>query len=298
MVSGRRRKSIIFFASLGVCLVALAVTLNVGWIVNWRTGAMYVLGLLFFLAIIAGLVLNTIFLIREIRRNEQHDNFINAMTHELKTPIASIRLYLETLQKRDLAPEKRQEFYRIMHEDSDRLLNTIEQVLRAGRVSRPSKLYHRALVDFTEIVRECTALARTRNHLPPEAIQITSMPVEAIVFGEPDELKGAVMNLLDNAIKYSNKQVEIRVRVDILTDRSVVVQVRDEGIGIPKSEQKHLFKRFYRVPGSVMVRVKGTGLGLYIVRNVAHKHGGKVTVDSPGPGMGSTFRLKIPLAAD
>ena len=127
-VSGRR-KSIIFFATFGVCLVVLAVALNVGWIINWRTGVMYFLGLLSFLAIIAGLVLNTIFLIREIRRNEQHDNFINGMTHELKTPIASIRLYLETLQKRELPPEKRKEFYQIMLEDSDRLLNTIEQVL-------------------------------------------------------------------------------------------------------------------------------------------------------------------------
>lgn len=296
-VSGRR-KSIIFFATFGVCLVALAVTLNVGWIVNWRTGVMYFLGLLFFLAIIAGLVLNTIFLIREIRRNEQHDNFINGMTHELKTPIASIRLYLETLQKRDLSPEKRHEFYQIMLEDSDRLLNTIEQVLRAGRVSRSSKLYHRTRVDLAVIVEECVVLARTRNHLPAEAVTLTAVHKPTIVLGEPDELKGAIMNLLDNAIKYSVQHVDVRVRLDLLPNRSAVVEVKDEGIGLSKNELKHVFKRFYRVPGSVTVRVKGTGLGLYIVRSVAQKHGGKVTAESPGAGLGSTFRFRLPLAAD
>lgn len=296
-VSGRRR-SIIFFTVFGICLVVLAVVLNVGWIANWRTGVMYVLGLLFFLAIIAGLALNTIFLVREIRRNEQHDNFINAMTHELKTPVASIRLYLETLQKRELPPEKRQQFYQIMLEDSDRLLNTIEQVLRAGRVSRSSKLVHRMRVNLAEIVDECVALARTRNHLPAECISLTSTRNDAVVLGEPDELKGAVMNLLDNAVKYSGKRVSVQVSLDVNeTDKTAVIQVRDEGIGIPPAELKHVFKRFYRAPGSVTIRVKGTGLGLFIVRSVAEKHGGKVSAVSGGTGRGSTFRLQLPLAA-
>src|SRR4026209_215955 len=132
MISGRRR-SVIFFTVLGVCLVALAVTLNVSWIVLNRDRALLAgLGLIFFLLIIAGMVLNTIFLVREIRRNEQHDSFINAVTHELKTPVASIRLYLQTLRTRDLDADKRREFYRIMLEDSDSLIHTIEQVLRAG----------------------------------------------------------------------------------------------------------------------------------------------------------------------
>src|SRR3954462_15264312 len=129
-----RRKSVYFFLSLGVCLVALAVALNVGWILlNWREVALLVLGIVFFVAIITGLILNTIFLVREIRRNEQHDAFINAVTHELKTPIASIRLYLETLKTRDVTEAQRREFYDIMLADSERLLRTIEQVLRAGQ---------------------------------------------------------------------------------------------------------------------------------------------------------------------
>src|SRR5881275_3654593 len=122
------RKSIAFFITLGACLVGLALALNVSWVLlNWRKVALLVLGVIFFGVIIAGLILNTIFLVREIRRNEQHDAFINAVSHELKTPIASIRLYVETLQTRAVEESKRKEFYRIILDDSDRLLNTIEQ---------------------------------------------------------------------------------------------------------------------------------------------------------------------------
>src|SRR3979490_51017 len=132
-VSGHR-KSIAFFISLGACIVALAIALQVGWVLSLRTGILLVLGVLFFLVIISGVVLNTIFLVREIRRNEQHDTFINAVTHELKTPVASIRLYLQTLQSREVDDVTRAGFYRIMLEDSDRLLSTIEQVLRTSRL--------------------------------------------------------------------------------------------------------------------------------------------------------------------
>jgi signal transduction histidine kinase len=170
MISGRRR-SVIFFTVLGVCLVALAVTLNVSWIViNWRRGVLVVLGIVFFIPIIAGMVLNTIFLVREIRRNEQHDSFINAVTHELKTPVASIRLYLQTLQTRDLPDEKKREFYRIMLEDSDRLLHTIEQVLRAGSARSRFRREARSRVDLGEIAKECVDLARTRFHLDERAL--------------------------------------------------------------------------------------------------------------------------------
>src|SRR5687768_18577200 len=170
MISGRRR-SVIFFTIFGICLVAIAVTLNVSWIVlNWRQGVLAVLGVIFFLLIIAGLVLNTIFLVREIRRNEQHDSFINAVTHELKTPVASIRLYLQTLQTRDLDEAKRREFYQIMLDDSDRLLHTIEQVLRAGSTRSQFRRIAQVRVDLREIARECVDLARTRFHLPESAV--------------------------------------------------------------------------------------------------------------------------------
>src|SRR5882724_9665423 len=130
----RRRKTAIFFLILGISLSALAIALNIGWVLlNLREVALMVFGIIFFALIITGLILNTIFLLREIRRNEQHDAFLNAVTHELKTPIASIKLYLETLKTRDVDKEKRDEFYNVMLSDSDRLLTTVEQVLQASR---------------------------------------------------------------------------------------------------------------------------------------------------------------------
>jgi signal transduction histidine kinase len=297
MITGRRR-SVIFFIVLGACLVALAVTLNVSWLVlNWREGVLAVLGVIFFLVIIAGLVLNTIFLVREIRRNEQHDSFINAVTHELKTPVASIRLYLQTLQSRELDEEKRREFYRIMLEDSDRLLHTIEQVLRAGATGSRLRRVARVPLNFGDIARECVELARTRFHLAPDVLEfVQNTRTEPVVLGDGDELKAAVWNLIDNAIKYSPVDVRVRVELEELDDHRLALRVSDQGVGISPAELKRIFGRFYRIPASVAVRTKGSGLGLFIVRSVARRHGGRAFAESPGAGRGSTFTLLLPAA--
>jgi signal transduction histidine kinase len=298
MISGRRR-SVVFFTVLGVCLVVLAVTLNVSWIVlNWRAGVLAVLGVIFFLLIIAGMVLNTIFLVREIRRNEQHDSFINAVTHELKTPVASIRLYLETLQTRELDEAKRREFYRIMLEDSDRLLHTIEQVLRAGSIASWPRIGRRARarVNLAELVRECVALARTRFRLDNDALTYVQRVDDerALVSGDFEELKTAVWNLLDNAIKYSPNEPRIRVLLENGDEHRLAVRVLDNGVGISPAELKRVFRRFYRVPTSAARSRGSSGLGLFIVRSVARRHGGKAFAHSEGAGRGSTFTLLLP----
>ena len=299
MITGRRR-SVIFFTVLGICLVAVAVTLNVSWVVlNWRVGVLAVLGVIFFPPLIAGTVLITIFLVREIRRNEQHDSFINAVTHELKTPVASIRLYLQTLQTRDLDEAKRREFYRIMLDDSDRLLHTIEQVLRAGSAGSRLRRVARTRLDLGELARECVSLARTRFHLSDDALVYEERVQHGppVVFGDPDELKAAVWNLLDNAVKYSPAGVSITVRLEDTDGDRVAVRVSDRGVGISPVDLKRIFRRFYRgVPASVAVRAKGSGLGLFIVRSVAKKHGGRAFAESIGAGQGSTFTLLLPRA--
>jgi len=291
-----RRKTIAFFIVLGVCLVALAVALNVGWILlNWREGVMLFLGVIFFAVLIAGLIVNTSFLVREIRRNEQHDSFINAVTHELKTPIASIRLYLETLQRREVDDSRRQEFYRLMLSDTDRLLGTVEQVLKAGQAGQRSAKHQRTEVEFGDLVRECIELVRTRHHLQPDALhyEASSNGAGARVFGNAEELRTAVANLLDNAVKYSGSKVDVAVRVET-GEKSVVLEVRDSGVGIPPEELKRIFKRFYRVSNRSLAQVKGTGLGLFIVRSIARKHGGKVFAESAGEGRGATVTLELP----
>jgi two-component system sensor histidine kinase SenX3 len=296
-----RRKSVAFFVTLGSCLVALAIALNVGWILlNWREVALLILGIVFFVLIITGLVLNTIFLIREIRRNEQHDTFINAVTHELKTPIASIQLYLETLKTRHVDETRREEFYDIMLADSNRLLQTVEQVLRAGSAGQRRRSINRTPIDLGELMRECLQLARTRYNLDADSlIYSESLDEERVkVMGDPGELQAAISNLLDNAVKYSDKEVRISVEVETTNAKHVAVRIADHGIGIPSAQLKRIFKRFYRVPGGFMMRVKGTGLGLFIVRSIIEKHGGRVSAKSAGPGLGSTFTIQLPRTSE
>jgi len=293
-----RRKKMAFFIVLGICLVALALTLNISWIIlNWRKDVLLLLGVIFFAAIILGLILNTGFLVREIRRNEQHDSFINAVTHELKTPIASIRLYLETLQRRELNETQRQQFYGLMLEDADRLIGTVEQVLKAGEIGYRRGTHHRVETDFGRMVLECMDLARTRHHLQTNALRYEGLANGAAkVEGDPEELRTAVSNILDNAIKYSSGNVDVLVQVEAPDEKRIVLRVRDCGIGIPADSLKRVFKRFYRVPGRTAAQVKGTGLGLFIVRAIARAHGGKVFAESAGWARGTTITFELPRA--
>jgi two-component system sensor histidine kinase SenX3 len=267
-------------------------------LLNWRQVALLVFGIIFFLLIIVGLVLNTTFLIREIRRNEQHDAFINAVTHELKTPLASIRLYLQTLKTRDIAEAQRRQFYDIMLADSDRLLQTVEQVLRAGRSGHRRRKINLRKIDVGELVRECVDLTRVRHNLGPEAVSFAESVngERPQVKADVDELRAAISNLLENAVKYSVEDVHVAVEVSALDEKKVAVRIADSGIGIPAAQLKRIFKRFYRVPGRVMAHVKGTGLGLFIVNSVIEKHGGRVFAESAGPGQGSTFTIQLPRA--
>jgi two-component system sensor histidine kinase SenX3 len=294
MVLAGRRKTIAFFIALGAGLILVTLLLYVGWVLlNWRSGILLFLGILLLAVIIAGMVLNTIFLVREIRRNEQHDAFINAVTHELKTPVASIRLYLETLQSRAVDEGKKKEFYRIMLEDSDRLLQTIEQVLRTGRMGASRRL-NLTRIDLSQVIEESLERARALYRLSPDAISYRATGPTTIM-GDADEVRAAVSNLIDNAVKYSGSNVKVCAETEVI-DNVVELRVRDEGPGIPKTELKQIFKRFHRVPGSLATRVKGTGLGLYIVRSVAKRHGGRAWAESEGPGRGSTFVLQLPIA--
>jgi two-component system, OmpR family, sensor histidine kinase SenX3 len=295
MVSASRRKLAGFFLIFGICLVALAVALNVGWIfLSLEQIALLVFGIVFFTLIITGLILNTIFLFREIRRNEQHDAFINAVTHELKTPIASMRLYLETLKTREVTEEKRREFYDVMLKDSDRLLNTVELVLQAGRTRDRTRKLNIATLNLNGILADSIERIRLRYDLPEDEIEIKSTENFELK-GDSEEIQSVFMNLIDNAVKYSNQsKVDIAVKK---TDRKVIeIRIKDSGVGIPPSELKRIFRRFYRVPSRLTQKTKGTGLGLFIVKSIVKKHGGKIRAESEGEGKGSTFIVELPPA--
>ena len=292
-----RTTKLAFFITLGVCIAVAATVLSTSWIIlNWREIVPLILGVIFFGFIIAGVILNTIFLVREVRRNEQQDSFLNAVTHELKTPITSIRLYLETLQKRELDEGKRREFYQVMLDDTQRLMATVEGVLRAARVTQKNAALSRTDVPVGSLVQEAIDVARVRHHLTSAAMDWAAdgRPSGGLsVMGDREELFTAITNVLDNAVKYSPKDPVIRVGVVTPDLERVQVRVHDNGIGISRGELKRVFKRFYRVmnPGS---QVKGSGLGLFIVRAIARRHGGDAHAESEGTGRGTTVTIELP----
>jgi len=294
----RRRGAIAFFITLGVLLVGLAITQSAWILLNERTVAFAILGIILFMALIAGVVLNTVFLVREIRRNERQDSFLNAVTHELKTPIASIRLYLETLQRRATSEEQKQEFYKIMLSDSDRLLATVEQVLKAGQLGQRHRLQNRTLINLHSLVADCIAITLQRHDLPPDSIVLDPVPgaIRLQTLGIAEDLRTAVINVLDNAVKYSPEGVHIRCALAIVNYTTIALTITDTGVGMEASQFKRIFTRFYRVPGRNIARIKGTGLGLFLVRNIIRQHGGDATAKSPGPGLGTTITLTLPLA--
>jgi signal transduction histidine kinase len=295
----RRGRAMFFFIALGVCLVGVAITLNVGWIIlNWRRLAPMIIGIPFFGLLIVGLILNTVFLVREVRRNEQQDSFLNAVTHELKTPITSIRLYLDTMRRRDVSREQQQEFLAVMSEDTDRLMATVEQVLKAGELGQRVRSQVRVRVDMDQLVEEAVATAMLRYHLDADAIHMERRQLQAgssfAVAGNPEELRTAVLNVIDNAVKYSPDGAHLTIVLSVESDAWVMVSIADQGLGIPQPQLKRVFRRFYRVPNRSILRVKGTGLGLFLVRSIARQHGGDAFAESAGEGRGSTIHLQLP----
>ena len=296
----RRQKAIAVIITVCVMLVAAAISLNVSWIlITARRDALLILGIVLFALIIAGIIVYTVFLVMAIKRTEEHDSFINAVTHELKTPVASIRLYLETLKSRPVSEEQRQQFYDIMLADADRLHQTVDQVLKAGVArEKPRGAARTAIVDMAAIARECVDVALTRHHLQPGSIQLESHEGRGLtVRGDAEELRTVITNLLDNAVKYSGQAVRVTVAVASPAPDTVWVRVQDRGVGIPKKQLKRIFNRFYRVQTRTLKQVKGTGLGLYIVRSIARAHGGRVFAQSEGEGRGATFTLELPRLA-
>ena len=285
-----------FFVGLCVLLVGAAVSLNIGWImINARRVTPLILGIVSFALIIAGLIVYTVFLVLELKRNEDHQTFINAVTHELKTPIASIQLYLQTLQSRDVDEARRRQFYDIMLADAARLHHTVEQVLKAGALSQKPGTASRAPVDIAALARESVNLALVRHHLGPDAIVLHAHDDGPFVIsGDADDLRIVLTNLLDNAVKYSGNAVSVTVAVAAPAPNTVWVRVQDRGVGIPRKQLKRIFNRFYRVQSRGLAKIKGTGLGLYIVKAIAKAHGGRVFAHSEGEGRGATFTVELP----
>jgi signal transduction histidine kinase len=302
---GVLRRSIGLPLALGIVLTILVVTLAVGWQiivvgnprpvtdglrpVDW---VFLVLGTLFFALVLAGLIWLWIWLIREMRLNQRQRAFLDAVTHEMKTPLASLRLYLDTLTRHDPEPERRQQFLERMRDDLDRLDGTVDQVLAAARAEEPGRPVPRGRVSLAELLGECIGEIRSRHALPEESVRL-DMASRTDVRGDASELSVVFRNLLENAVKYSSDPVDVRVRVEQNGSDRVEVDIRDRGIGIPPAELRKIFQRFYRAGRDVQRTASGLGLGLFIVRNLVRRQGGRVVARSEGSGEGSRFVVTL-----
>lgn len=299
------RRSIGFPLTIGIVLSLLAIALLVAWqilvvgnlrpvadgltVVHW---VLLILGTLFFALIIVGLGLLCAWLIREMRLNQRQQAFLDAVTHEMKTPLASLRLYLDTLALHDPVPQERREFLARMGEDVERLDRTVHQVLAAARAEERVRKAQQEWVELSPLLERCVSEIRARHGLSPEAVRLEASS-DATVRGDPAELGLVFRNLLENAVKYSEPPVDVRVGVTLGIDERVHVEIVDRGIGIPRKELRKIFQRFYRAGRDVQRKAAGLGLGLFIVRNLVRRQGGRVVARSEGSGRGSRFVVSL-----
>ena len=293
------RRSIGFPLALGIVLLILVLTLAVGWqVLVFERGLQdldwifLVLGAICFLLILVGLVWLCVWLLREIGVNQRQRAFLDAVTHEMKTPLASLRLYVDTLERRDPDRPRRREFLGRMRGDLERMDQTVEQVLAAARAEEPGRRVRLQRVVVEDLLCGCIAEIREGHGLSEDAVRLeVDTPVR--VRGDPAELSVVFRNLLENAVKYSDEPVEVSVRVGGASDGRVYVEIADRGIGIPTGELRKIFQRFYRVGRDVQRTAAGLGLGLYIVRNLVRRQGGRVVARSAGWGQGSRFVVTL-----
>lgn len=294
-----------FHITIGVTLLLVAVLLTVGWqLIGSEQAALrtsptarylvYFFGLVLFLLLISGLGLMFTLLIREVRLNERQSNFVSAVTHELKTPVSSLRLYLDTLMLRadTLSIDQRDEFYKTMRADLDRLNGTINNVLNAGLYADRA-VVNPPTIDLAKLVQHASTLTRTRNQLGEQAVAYTG-PSSLLFKGDSTALETAVLNVLDNAVKYSTEQVEVKVRLREEANGFARISIEDRGVGMNRAHLRFIFNRFYRIGSEARRSRTGTGLGLFIVKSVVKAHGGTVRAESDGEGRGTTFVLHLP----
>jgi signal transduction histidine kinase len=292
----RRRAALHLPITLSVVLMALNITLMVCWIVilaRYTLWGSLVTGTVVFATMLLGLTFYLILIIKEVRLNTRQANFVDSVTHELKSPIASLKLYLETLEMRAVTPEQRTQFYRVMDHELERLDHLISQLLEVGRLDAIGEQAEPEDVPLVPLLKKCAeSICAHHQRVPEQTVSFDVQP--AVVHARPLVLESVFRNLLDNAVKYGDDppKVEVHVRV---TDRGrVVTRVADNGGGVPPELRKRIFQMFFRAGSELTRRQKGTGLGLYIVHTLVRQMKGRITVQDRTGQPGSVFEVDLP----
>lgn len=290
---------------MGVIAVPLTIAMLVGWILvvvrnpgftqqvathSWLVAA----GVASCAVISTVLVLFSVFLSREIRESQRQERFIDSVTHELKSPLAALKLFVETLDRRDLDVQQRSKVYRMMLEDIDRLGAFIDDILQASRVGYGGGERAFEALSVAVMAERAADRVRERHGATAEQVRVQVEPADLVVVTDPTGLETVLRNLLDNAVKYSEEDVSVTLRAEPARKQRVRFEVQDKGIGIPPEHLKRVFERFYRVPSESVKRRRGTGLGLYVAATIVHNLGGRLQAASAGPGTGTTMRFELP----
>lgn len=250
-------------------------------------------GCVLFAAIYLGMILIFRNLNIQLRVTKLYDNFIGNITHELKSPLASIRLFLETMASRDLPRQKQREFFSLMKRDTDRLTRLVDSVLEIAGLEQTKIGFEYEITDADTAIRSTIEEGRQQFGLPADAVAVHGQ-IPYQLKANLNWLKTVFSNLFDNAIKYSIEPVTIRISLTC-DSKQMMIDFSDNGIGVPAEEQKKVFDKFYRIYDSNIPNVKGTGLGLYLVKEIIMRHQGKITMLSNGKNMGATFRIRLPV---
>jgi len=296
--------------TLPIVLASVSVVLSIGLLVGWTylvvenvalshqvvaNSWLLVAGNLAFIIIMTILILFSIFQVRVILEGRRQISFIDSVTHELRSPLASLKLSVQTLERRKLTDQQRDRLHHIMIDDLDRLSAFIDDILEASRLGEGMADHQMVEIDLAELVERTAGRVRRRFKAPDEAIRI-EVPEGLRLVSDPTCLETVLRNVLDNAVKYSDEPVEVVLRAKVLKGERVSIEVRDQGIGIPPDQLRRVFQRFYRVDTESVRRRRGTGLGLFVVSSLVHTLGGELGAESDGLGLGTTMRITLPLA--
>lgn len=284
--------------TLSVVLMTLNIALMVFWIVvlaHQPGGSALIVGVVVFALILVGLSFYLFLMIKEVRLNQRQANFIDSVTHELKSPIASLRLFLETLEMRAVTDEQRTRFYRTMEGELERLDHLITQLLEVGRIDAIGEQSDPEEIALENLLHKCgTAACAHHKKDENETIEYDCQPT--VIYAKPLVLETIFRNLLDNAIKYAGDPPKVEVQLRSVERGRIVVRISDNGHGVPPELRKRIFRMFFRAGSELTRRQKGTGLGLYIVHTLVKQLRGRITVHGRASGQpGSVFEVELPL---
>ncbi|PQO45349.1 sensor histidine kinase [Blastopirellula marina] len=290
--------------TIAVIMIVLLIAMIVGWVIITALAAnedkdsatlywtLLPIGATFLVLILAGVVFYMVHSIKAVNLNQRQANFIDSVTHELKSPIASLKLYLQTLNRRSIPPEKVGAFYETMLEDIERLDHLINHLLEAGRLDRRRDEAEEGDVRLDKVLAGCAQSVTLLYRLPSDTIKIKSVP--CTVRGLHGDIEIIFRNLIDNAVKYSGKDPQVRVNLRVKYNDEAAIEVSDNGPGIPISQRRKIFGRFVRLGLELQRETPGTGLGLYLVRTLVRRMRGEVRVKDPPKGTGTVFVVTLP----